>query len=231
MKNNLKDKKNKQPKKKIKVKAVLMAFFFFIILIILLIKFIRLPISNIYIEGNEILTDWEIINLANLDNYPAWTMVSNKNISEVLKQNILISDAKVEKKNITTIKIKVKENNPLFFDAVRNKTILYDGRETIDDYSMPIMRSSLTGELYVLFLEGMRSIDISVLNKMSEIVYSPDEVDDERILLTMTDGNYVYLTLKKFNAINDYNNIVKEFDNKKGILYLNSGGYFQIMEN
>ena len=77
----------------------------------------------------------------------------------------------------------------------------------------------------------MRKVKSEVLNKISEIVYAPDEVDDERILLTMTDGNYVYLTLKKFSVINDYNDIVKEFDNKKGILYLNSGGYFKIMEN
>ena len=30
--------------------------------------------------------------------------------------------------------------------------------------------------------------------------------------------------------INSYNDIVKQFDNKKGILYLNSGGYFDIFE-
>ena len=77
----------------------------------------------------------------------------------------------------------------------------------------------------------MSNIELDVLNKMSEVSYAPDFVDDERFVITMTDGNYVYLTLKKFYLINDYNSIVKEFNNKKGILYLNSGGYFKIMEN
>lgn len=227
--NDIKNLKTK--KTKIKIKAVLFALIFIIFLLYLLISFIKKPISNIFISGNEILTDWEIIELAELDNYPSWFSVSTNLVEEKLKSNVLIKETKIKKKSGFKIKINIEENRPLFFETVRNKTILYDGREISGHYNTPIMSSSLTGELYVLFLEGMREVKDDVMNKISEIVYSPDEVDDERILLTMTDGNYVYLTLKKFNAINDYNNIVKEFDNKKGILYLNSGGYFKIMEN
>ena len=46
----------------------------------------------------------------------------------------------------------------------------------------------------------------------------------------MNDGNYVYLTLNKFLKINSYLDIVKEFNNKKGILYLDSGEYFKILQ-
>ena len=42
----------------------------------------------------------------------------------------------------------------------------------------------------------------------------------------MSDGNYVYLTLNKFMKINNYLEIVKTFNNNKGILYLDSGEYF-----
>ena len=44
----------------------------------------------------------------------------------------------------------------------------------------------------------------------------------------MNDGNYVYLTLNKFNKINNYLEIVRTFNNVKGILYLDSGEYFEI---
>lgn len=226
------DIKNLKVKKtKVKIKAVLFALIFIVFVLYLLVSFIRKPISNIYISGNELLSDWDIIELAEIDNYPSWFSTSSSSVKEKIEDNILIKDATIKKKSKFSIKINVVENRPLFFETVRNKTILYDGKETSEHFNVPIMSSSLTGELYVLFLEGMRKINNDVINKISEIVYSPDEVDDERILLTMTDGNYVYLTLKKFTAINDYNNIVKEFDNKKGILYLNSGGYFKIMEN
>jgi hypothetical protein len=77
----------------------------------------------------------------------------------------------------------------------------------------------------------MALVNKDILTKISEITYFPDSVDDERFYLLMTDGNYVYLTLKKFYLINDYNSYVKEFGTKKGVLYLNSGGYFKIIEN
>ena len=41
-------------------------------------------------------------------------------------------------------------------------------------------------------------------------------------------GNQVYLTLNDFNKIDNYLDIIKEFDNKKGILYLDSGEYFEV---
>jgi len=46
----------------------------------------------------------------------------------------------------------------------------------------------------------------------------------------MNDGNSVYLTLEKFNKIDKYLEIIKEFNNKKGILYLDSGEYFEVKE-
>ena len=46
----------------------------------------------------------------------------------------------------------------------------------------------------------------------------------------MNDGNYVYLTLDKFNKIDKYLEIIKSFNNKKGILYLDSGEYFEVKE-
>ena len=76
----------------------------------------------------------------------------------------------------------------------------------------------------------MANTDYEIVKRMSEIKYDPNEVDDERFLITMNDGNYVYLTLNKFNKINHYIEIIKEFNNKKGILYLDSGEYFKVIE-
>ena len=67
--------------------------------------------------------------------------------------------------------------------------------------------------------------------KISEIKYDPNDIDKERFYLTMNDGNYVYLTLNKFNKINSYLEIVKSFNDTKGILYLDSGEYFEIFND
>ena len=46
----------------------------------------------------------------------------------------------------------------------------------------------------------------------------------------MSDGNYVYITLEKIDAINSYVDIIKTFDGKKGVLYLDSGEYFEVFK-
>ena len=40
----------------------------------------------------------------------------------------------------------------------------------------------------------------------------------------------VYLTLTKFKMINHYNEVLTQIENHKGILYLDSGNHFKIME-
>ena len=44
----------------------------------------------------------------------------------------------------------------------------------------------------------------------------------------MTDSNYVYITLSKIDKVNKYNSIVQKLENKKGIIYLDSGDYVEI---
>ena len=77
----------------------------------------------------------------------------------------------------------------------------------------------------------LKKININVLNRISEIEYVPTDVIKNRFLLLMNDGNYVYITLDKFKSINKYIDIIKEFEGKKGILYLDSGKYFDVLEN
>ena len=65
---------------------------------------------------------------------------------------------------------------------------------------------------------------------ISEIEYSKTSYDDKRFLLYMNDGNMVYITVSKAELLNKYVKIIKKVDNKKGILYLDSGNYFEIKE-
>ena len=77
----------------------------------------------------------------------------------------------------------------------------------------------------------MQKVNIDILNRISEIKYDPNDVDQERFYLIMNDGNKVYLTIKKFLLINNYIDIVKKFNNAKGIIYLDSGEYFDVIDS
>ncbi|MBS7021099.1 MAG: hypothetical protein KH135_04455, partial [Firmicutes bacterium] len=73
-------------------------------------------------------------------------------------------------------------------------------------------------------------IDTGIIRRISEMKYDPNEVDPNRFLFTMDDGNYVYLTVNKLNNLNSYLTIMEKFEGKKGILYLDSGEYFKVLE-
>ena len=72
----------------------------------------------------------------------------------------------------------------------------------------------------------MNKVDNQILSIISEIKYDPNEVDNERFLFYMNDGNMVYITLSKITKINSYPSIIKTIENKKGVLYLDYGNYF-----
>lgn len=226
-KNNI----NKQTRKRrIKYKNVLL----FIVILILIggfgIFISNLSISNIYITNNRYLSDQEIMEYVHINNYPKSYTVSAFSLKKKLIKHPLIISAKVTKKMFTSIYIEVEENYPLFYYSHLNKTVLLNGTLYEEHFNAPMVINYVPDTVYDLFITNMALVYPEILERISEIKYDPNDVDEERFLLLMKDKNYVYLTLSKFTSINNYLDIVKKFGNKKGILYLDSGEYFEILE-
>lgn len=219
----------KVKKRKLKIRNVLI---FIIVLTLLLagLAFLNsVKIKSIIVKHNSFYSDWQIIKLAGLEDYPETLQNLSPTIEKRLTKNNFITEAKVKKRWFTTVVIEVKENLPLFYYVPNSKTVLSDNKEIDDNFSVPTVINYIPDKIYGNFVTEMNSVDYSILTRMSEIKYDPNDVDEERFLITMNDGNYVYLTLDKFSKIDKYIDIIKEFDNKKGILYLDSGEYFKIL--
>ena len=215
-------------KRKIKVKNVLLVLLFFIIILLGLAFLTDVKINNIVIKGNTLYSDWEIIEKAGLDDYPSSLKTLSRNIEKRLEEDDYIKNVDVERPSLTKVVINIKENLPLFYYLPAEKTILADKTEVSDNFPVPTVINYVPDNIYSDFLNSISSIDYDIVKRISEIKYDPNEVDEGRFLLTMNDGNYVYLTLNKFDKIDNYLDIIKEFDNKKGILYLDSGEYFEV---
>lgn len=225
-------KKIKQNKKvKIKYKKLFIFLIISIIFLFITILFLKQNITNIYVSGNKFLTEKEIIEIAKVSNHPNTFLNLSPIIESRLEKNVYIKDAKVYKKWFTSLYIEIEENRPLFYNEPSLETVLLDGSTVKEKLLSPILINIIPDTLYQKFIEKISQIDINVLNRISEIKYDKNDVDETRFLFTMDDGNYVYLTLNTFEKINDYIDIVKTFNNSKGILYLDSGGYFKIFEN
>ena len=217
-------------KRRIRYGRILIVIFILFLIVSSVLYISSLRITNIYISGNEILSDQEIIDIAKIGDYPKTINNSSWTIEERLNKNLLIKKAKVNKENLTIVKIEIEENKPLFYDKLKEKTILSSLDEIDEKYDVPTLINYIPDYIYKDFCEKMNMIDKNILNKISEIKYDPNDIDEKRFLLTMVDGNYVYLTVSRFEAINNYIIIIKNFENKKGILYLDAGNVFEYFE-
>lgn len=219
-------------KRKVRYDRILIFLIGLILILVVFILFFNLKITNIYILNNDILNDQEIIQLAGISDYPSTIKNTSSMIAERLKQNVLIKNVKVYKKNLTILYIEIEENTPLFY--YEGQTVLKDGRTTTDEYIVPTVINEISDNCYDEFVKQMSILDKSVLNMISEIKYTPLVEGDTLFLLTMTDGNYVYVDLdtdmESFNNLNKYLTIKEGLPNKKGILELDLGINFKYEE-
>ena len=192
-----------------------------------------LKIKNIYIKGNTTLKDYEIIELAGIQDYPNMFSISSRKIEQKLKMNKLISSAKVKKNLFGKIIITIKEEKMLVKNELDNTIYLANLEKITDDnkvIGIPTLINDVPSDILNKFLEKLNKIDPSVLSKISEISYKPNEYDKDLFLFLMNDGNYVYITTTKLSNIDKYENVLIQLEGKKGIIYLDSGNHFEIFQ-
>lgn len=222
--------KNKTKKRKIRYDRIIIFLIILIIIFSFFSYFFNLKITNIYILNNNILSDQKIIEFAELSDYPSTFQNLSFQIENRIKNNIYVKDVNVTKKWFTQVYIDITENRPLFYYEYNKKTILSDKRETTDFHAVPTVINYITDSYYDKFIEEMNKLDESILSRISEIKFYPNEVDDNRFLLTMSDGNYVYVNISTFNKLNKYITILESLPKENGILYLDYGNNFEIID-
>ena len=221
----------KKKKRKIKLKSFIIVFAILIISALIILGYRSLHIKNIYVKGNNILKESEIISLANLDDYPNIYLVSKEDIKNNLLKNLFIKNVKVIKTFLGKITIEIEENSPLYKSNDGNYTLsdgrIYEGDKT---FNVPILNNEVNIDVIDNFVNKLNLINKDILIKISEIEYQKTDLDNERFLFIMNVGNYVYVTLSKIELINSYNEIYPTLEGHKGILYLDSGNHFEIKE-
>ena len=222
--------------KKIKKKFNFKKFVFFIIFIFLLYMSISYLISiktkNIIILNNNYYSDDDIIYTAEIEDYPKFILLNRNKIKDKLMKLDLIEDVTIKKKIGFKLEINIKEKKILYYIRSTNLYKLSDNNnyDLNNVIGVPTLINYIPEDIEKSFVEKLSNVDSSILDMISEIEYSKTTYDDKRFLLYMNDGNMVYITVSKAELLNKYVEIIKKVDNKKGILYLDSGNYFEIKE-
>lgn len=222
--------------KKIKRKFNFRKFLFFIIFLFLLYMGVSYLISvrtkNIVILNNSYYSDDDIIYTAGIEDYPKFILLNENKIKDKLLKLDLIEDVTINKKFGFILEIFVKEKKILYYVRSTNLYKVSDNKsyELNNIIGIPTLINYIPEDIEKNFVNKLSNVDSEILSMISEIEYSKTTYDDKRFLLYMNDGNMVYITVSKAELLNKYVEIIKKVDNKKGILYLDSGNYFEIKE-
>lgn len=219
-------------RKKLRVFRLLLLLFVIAIISFFVYLYVTTNTQNIIIKGNNYISDEEVLQETDLKNYPSFILTMPSKIQKKLTKNQYIKSVKVRRKFYHTFEITIKEYDVLFKNDTLNKYVLDNKQEITSDleFRVPRLVNYTPDKKYSSLIENMKSVDKSILGKISEISYQPNEFDKDRFLLLMDDGNSVYLTLTKFEMINYYNEVLGQLEGRRGILYLDSGNHFKIME-
>jgi cell division protein FtsQ len=228
------------PKKIVKRRKIKLLPFLIFLLVLSVLSFsvyllLQIRVKNLIVTGTNYIEDDTILEIANVKDYPKFILTSSYKAKKNLEKYPYIKSAKLVKKLPFTFEIQIEEAKPLFYNMNNNSYIL-DNEEKIKDtenkysFRVPRLLNYVPDKKYKSFIENMSKVNDDILSKISDIEYKPNDYDKDRFLLYMDDGNMVFLTLTKFKMINHYNEVLKQLENHKGILFLDNGNHFKIME-
>lgn len=223
-------------KKRVKRKFNPLKFLSFIAFIIicyfLTVYLLDIKTKNIVVLNNNYYSDEKIIKTAGIESYPKFLSLNTNKIKKKLLKLDLIENVTIKKKWNFVLELTIKEKKILYLVRSENKYRLSDNKlyDLDDVLSVPTLINYIPESNEKKFVNAFKNIDNNIISMISEIEYSKTSYDSDRFLLYMNDGNMVYVTTTKLKSLNKYVDIVSKLENKKGILYLDSGNYFEIKE-
>lgn len=221
--------REKRKKKQRKLLQLLIVGLIIYLVLSTVFKVLGNNIRNIHIDGNTYLTDQQVIDTARLTDYPNiyqnnWLVIKSR-----LLKSPYIKSVKVSYSWYNKVNIKIEERKRLFLYKYDNQIYLEDGVKINNDRSIaPLMVNYVPKDILKNLIKKMSRLSNQTIARVSDITYQPNDVDKERFLLNMIDGNVVYINIIRFENLNKYDSIKEQIDNKTGILNLDYGTNFEV---
>ena len=216
-------------KRKLNWKRVLILLLILYLIAMLLYTFFTMPIKNIYIKGTNLLTDNDIIEVANLKDYPAIFKISKSKLKKEISSLELVEDVDIKKTITGKLTITITEARPLFFNRTTNKVVLSNNKEVENNnyLGIPTLINRVPTDILSDFITALSEIDHDIIKMINEIEYDPNisndiTIDEYRFLLRMNDTNHVYVNIINMERLNDYKSVFATIGDLRGTVYLDS---------
>lgn len=224
----------KKKKYKLNVKNLFKLLAVIIIVPLVFMYVFNLRIRNILIEGTTTIRDKEIIELANIKDYPKIYHLNLKKMKSEIKKNPLVDKVSIKRNLLGKLTININEKSPIVFYQNTKKTILSDGTalDANKYLGLPTIINYVPEDKLNLLITGLNKIDPEIVKLINEIEYSPSKnsegkiIDNSRFILSMNDQNTIYMNTVNIKKLSNYLVIYDEIYNiygeNKGVLKLDS---------
>ena len=218
-------------KRKLNKKALFFIILLCSMIILILYFFFHMRIQNIYIQNTHFLTDYEIMKVAEIEDYPYLYKIKSQDLERKLTSLDLVEDVTVHKSLLGKLTIDITEAKPLFYNRSTEKIVLSNERQVDPNpnyLGIPVLINYVPTDILQSFIQSLKDVDIDIIHMINEIEYNPDisnniVIDNERFLLRMNDKNHVYVNVINMKRLNDYKTALnKAIGDKLGTLYLDS---------
>lgn len=185
------------------------------VIVLIFILYLFLPISkinNISIVGNNRYSVAKIKEQAGVEVGQFNILNPSFLISKRLADTNLYQDVQVDGSLFGNVRIKVKENRLLFYQVQNKKVVFSDSKnnsimfDTSDaEYlqaQVPDLSSNVNDKIKADIVESLSKLDISVLNEISEIIYTPKSYDDHFFRFIMNNHKEVYINANLKSLVN-----------------------------
>ncbi|CAD2077054.1 cell division protein FtsQ/DivIB [Phocicoccus pinnipedialis] len=189
-------------------------------------------VKDIVIEGNEHLTDEEILGRSEIKEEDKMYLTNTGKAEQNISLLPIVESIEVERDFPNTVNIIVKEYDVVayveskgrYYPVLENEQVLRGFDMTPID--APIIHF-FDGVEFEGMVKSLNQMNPQILAMISEIFYRPNNETNSRIQLYMNDGQEI---IADYNTIGDkidyYAGIKKEIGNKKGILDLEVSNTF-----
>lgn len=214
----------KLKKRKLNWKRVFKVLFILIAIPLSIIFIINLHIKRITIIGTDILTDLEIINKANIKDYPKLKDLKLTTIKSSLQELELVNKVDVKLNIFRNLIITIEETEPLYYD-LNGYLTLDNGKKIKDNNSylgLPTLINSIPSGIEEEFILKLKDLNKDVLKMINEIEYNPSMteegkyIDEARFIFYMNDGNQAIVNPSNLEKFNNYVKILDTTINTMG---------------
>ena len=226
-------------KRRLRIKVVLKILLFLVAIGALFVYIKELDTKNIIINGNEYIKDVEIIETANIKEYPKIYKLNLKKTENKIKQIPLVKSVEVKRNLLGKLTIEIEEKELLFYYKYNQKYIANDKTEISENNNImgyPTLINFTPDTSFKELVKGLNKIDPNIIKMINEIEYTPyknsegQSIEDSsayknaRFTLYMNDSNTVIIDTVNIKRLQNYPKIYTSLnmDTTKGVLELDT---------